>query len=108
LGRSYIDQNYTCTTTTWDTADLTTIPDEVQLANAIIAEKYALGELTGNATDVAGPVVKKRTKAGSVESEVIYKGIAARGSSGIKKDYREVTTMLSSFCVLGSNLLVRA
>lgn len=103
IGRIYIDKNYTCSdTSTWDTADYTTIPEEVQKANAILAEQQILGLLITTDPVTSGPIVKKRSKAGSVESEIVYKGYYSK--SGNKADEQpEATMLLSPYCSLGNS-----
>jgi len=106
FARSYIDKNYTCLksyTETWNTDDLTTIPDNVQWANAVIAEKYALGELSGNEIEVSGPITHKKVKAGSVESETTYLGSRSTSAGSSFLDYKDVTNMLSPYCTLGNS-----
>jgi len=108
FGRIYIDKTYTCLDPDdnevwdWDTDDYTTIPDEVQKANAILAEQFILGNLTSTDPVVSGPIVKKRVKAGSVESETIYKGYYS-ASSKFQDILPEVTMLLSPYCLFGSN-----
>ena len=108
FGRIYIDKTYTCIDPDdneiwdWDTEDYTTIPDEVQKANAILAEQFVLGNLTSTEPKLSGPIVKKRVKAGSVESETIYKGYYST-SSKFQDIQPEVTMLLSPYCSFGSN-----
>ena len=108
FGRIYIDKKYTCLDPDdneaweWDTDDYTTIPDEVQKANAILAEQFVLGNLTSNEPTVSGPIIKKRVKAGSVESETMYKGYYST-SSKFNDFQKEVSMLLSPYCIFGSN-----
>lgn len=108
MGRLYIDQKYTCSdTSTWDTTDYTTIPDEVQRANAILGEDYIKGELTQTEVPVSGPITSKRVKAGSVESETTYLGYYSTATKKFDPK-QEVTMLLSPYCTLGgSKTLIR-
>jgi len=99
-GRLFIDKNYTCSTTDWDTNDLTTIPDEVQRANAILADQYTTSELF--VTDQkSGPISREMVKAGSVESETEYMGSNAMYTKNTDQK-PEITMLLSDSCTLGS------
>ncbi len=102
-GRIFIDKNYTCSDTSeWDTSDYTTIPDEVQRANAILAEMHILGTLLTTDPGVSGPITSKKVKAGSVESETTYLG--AYSSTPKRIDQKpEITMLLSPYCSLGSS-----
>lgn len=102
VGRLYIDKNYTCENSLWDTDDYTTIPEEVQKANSVLAEEYVSNTLINTDPKVSGPITKKRVKAGSVESEIIYKGYYSRSSKSIDEQ-PETTMLLSPYCTLGSN-----
>jgi len=106
-GRLFIDQAYTCSTDDWDTDDYTTIPDEVQRANALLAEMSILGTLLPLTDQVSGPVTHKKVKAGSVESETTYMGFYSTGSKKIDQK-PEITMLLSPYCSLGrSRTLIR-
>lgn len=102
-GRLFIDQTYTCSDTEdWDVTDYTTIPDEVQRANAILAEYHILGTLLPLTEQVSGPITQKKVKAGSVESETTYMG--AYASKGKTIDQKpEITMLLSPYCSLGKS-----
>ena len=103
-GRLFIDKNYTCSNTdTWDTDDYTTIPDEVQRANAILAEMHLLGTLLSTEPLPSGPITQKKVKAGSVESEVTYMGAYSAGGKNIDQK-PEITMLLSPYCTLGGNV----
>jgi len=100
-GRLFIDQNYSCESDLWDTDDYLTIPDEVQRANAILAEQHVQGVLLPTEDPKSGPIVQKKVKAGSVESETTYQGIYSK--AGKKIDQKpEVTMILSPYCSLGN------
>ena len=103
IGRLYIDKNYVCLDSDlWDTTDYTTIPEEVQKANSILAEQYILGLLITTDKKESGPIVKTRVKAGSVESETVYKGYYSKSGSKIDEQ-PEVTMLLSAYCSLGNS-----
>lgn len=102
IGRIYIDKNYTCENSLWDTDDYTTIPEEVQKSNSILAEKYILGELINLDPKVSGPIVKERVKAGTAESETVYKGYYSKSSKFIDLQ-PETTMLLSPYCIIGSS-----
>ena len=93
-GRYYIDSNYTCSE-----IDETAIPDEFKYANALLAEAdLATSIFTVDETG-GSPVLGKRVKAGSVESETIYAG--SRSTSprlGAVDPYPKVTSILSAYC----------
>lgn len=99
-GRLYIDKNYTCSDTDWDTSDYSTIPDEVQRANAMLAEQYTLNELFPT-ENVSGPVTREKVKAGSVESDISYMGSEAQYTKFVDQK-PEITLLLSFSCSLGS------
>lgn len=104
FGRSYIDSKYTCEdSSTWDTDDYTTIPDEVQLANSKLAERYVLGVFSPDIKQYAGPIVKKKVKAGSVESDTIYKGFYSQGGGNLYDENKEISIILSPYCTIGAN-----
>ena len=95
-GRYYIDSNYACSE-----VDETNISEEYKYANSLLAEiDLATGLFTVDDT-VGSPIVEKRVKAGSVESQTLYAG--NRSSSlrlnGIDK-YPQITSLLSEFCTL--------
>lgn len=101
--RYYIDSTYTCTPPdTLDTDDLTTVPDEYQVANSILANEYLKGTLYTYDPLGNQAVVSERVKADTVESEVTYSGFM---NSNVNKGdkYPEVTALLSVYCSLGSN-----
>ena len=75
-GRVYLDSNYNCTS-----FEETDIPDEIEYANALLAEDWIEGTLNRSSTAVSGRVIKKRIKAGSVESETEYLPGATTGSA---------------------------
>ena len=101
-GRLFIDQSYTCDDTDWDTSDYSTIPEEVQRSNAILAEMYIQGVLFPDSKGASGPVTKKRVKAGSVESETTYLGFYAAYTKTTDQK-PEITMLLSPYCSFGSN-----
>lgn len=102
-GRLYIDQTYTCEDSEWDTSDYSTIPYEVQRANAILAEQYVLGELIQNPEDInSGPVTKDRVKAGSVEVETTYMASQSKYIKFVDQK-PEITMLLSQVCSIGSS-----
>lgn len=101
--RYFIDSNYTCSPpSTLDVSDLSTVPDEYQVANALLAVEYLKGTLYLY-DDLAGQkVVSKKVKADKVESQVTYSGfMSSRGVKASDK-YPEVTALLSVYCTLGS------
>ena len=103
MGRIYIDDKYSCIdSSTWDTTDYTTIPDEVQLANAMLAEEYISGTLIETELQPSGPITKKKVKAGSVETETTYKGYYSRSASH-KDQHPYVTMLLSPYCTYGNS-----
>jgi len=107
-GRLFIDKNYSCSDTDeWDTDDYTTIPDEVQRANAILAEQSVQGILLTTDPGFSGPITSTKVKAGSVESEKTYLG--AYSTATKKTDQKpEITMLLSPYCTLGkSKYLIR-
>lgn len=108
-GRNFIDSHYACTakysdsssSDYWDTADYTTIPDEIQWANAYLSDQYAIGTLTAS-SDKSGPITKKKVKAGEVEVETTYQGLYASSGGKSKDPFPDVTLMISQYCALGS------
>jgi len=104
IGRNYIDSKYTCVdSTTWDITDPTTIPEEVQWANAYLAEQYILGNLTTTSPQPNGNIVSQRVKAGSVESETTYQGERSSAQPKYVDPFPDITLMLQSYCSLGNN-----
>jgi len=104
MGRFYIDKNYTCLDSDdWDRDVVDSVPEEVQLANAKLAEEYALGILIPDfSADVSSPITKKKVKAGSVETDTTYAGYF---TSRLKIEYdkkKEITLLLSPYCTFGS------
>lgn len=103
MGRIYIDEVYTCLDSDdWDTTDYTTIPDEVQLANSMLAEEYISGTLIDTDVKTSGPVTKKKVKAGPVESETTYKGYYSRSGSSVD-EHPYITMLLSPYCTYGNS-----
>ncbi len=104
-GRLFIDKNYTCVVgddeDDWDTSDYTTIPDEVQRANAILAEMHISGTLFDTQA-ISGPITGKKVKAGSAESETTYMGSFATHSKTVDQK-PEITMLLSPYCSYGAN-----
>ena len=101
--RYYIDSNYSCSPPdTLDVSYLTTVPDEYQVANSLLAYEYLKNTLYTSDPLGGQAVVSKRVKADKVESEVVYSGFMNRN---VKKGdpYPEVTALLSVYCSLGSN-----
>ena len=108
-GRLYIDQWYTCgDKADWEVCINETIPtydcvpEEVQYANALLAEKYILGTLTTK-KETSGPITMKRVKAGSVESETQYQGSEAQYTGSSFNELEEITMLLSPYCTFGSS-----
>lgn len=103
LSRYFIDSEYSCVEITGlDVTDLTTVPDEFQMANALLAYEYLKGTLYTYDPLGNQAIVAKRVKADKVESEVTYSGFM---NSNIKKGdpYPEVTALLSPYCSMGSD-----
>jgi len=106
IGKSYIDKYYTCLDSedwgfTEDVPPVSTAPDEIQMANAILAERYTSGVLTDNTDDVSGKITSKRVKAGSVESETTYQGYNSK-SPGWLDPNPDITLMVSEYCSFGN------
>lgn len=96
-GRYFMDSNYTCTVL----ASGAETPEEYKYANSLLAEiDLATGLFTVDKT-VNSPVVKKRVKAGDVESETIYAG---GNSSSLRMNgvdpYPVITSILNEFCYM--------
>jgi len=103
FARSYIDSKYVCADKAdWDTSDYTTIPDEVQWANARIAERYIQGDYSGEKTNKSGPIVQERVKAGEVETETTYKGLYSSSGGKLTNDI-EISNVLSPYCTINTN-----
>lgn len=102
MARLYIDKNYSCSDDLWDTSDYTTIPEEVQRANAVLAEKYIKGLLINTETPISGPITSKKVKAGSVETTTTYLGGYSNTPKKIDQN-EEVTIMISAYCTWGSS-----
>lgn len=101
--RYFIDSEYTCIEVDGlDVTDLTTVPDEFQYANALLAYEYIKGTLYSYDETGGQSIVKKRVKADKVESDITYSGFM---KSNVKRGdrYPEITAILSVYCSLGSN-----
>jgi len=101
--RYFIDSKYTCVAVDdMDVDDLTTVPDEFQVANSLLAYEYILGTLFEYDALGGQAVVAKRVKADKVEVETNYSGFM---SGPVKKGdkYPEVTALLSVYCTRGSH-----
>ena len=93
-GRYFLDSYYTCTL-----EDENNIPDEFAYANSLLAEidlntgLFIVDKTIGNA------VVKKRSVAGDVESEITYSGSRSTVMHLNSIDsYPQVTSILSEYC----------
>lgn len=102
VGKNYIDSVYTCADSTeWDITDISTIPEEIQLANAKLANSYADGTLTDDSEDKSGPITYKKVKAGSVETATTYLGFYSQ-STGSRDKNKDITLMISAYCTIGN------
>ena len=107
MGKSFIDSKYTCSDSDdWDITDTTTIPEEIQYANAIMAERYSNGELFDTSDYKSGPIASKKVKAGSVETTTIYAGMYSQSVKSTDNN-KDITLMISAYCSLGSSTLTR-
>lgn len=101
--RYYIDSHYTCVTIPdMDLDDLTTVPDELQYANALLANEYLAQTLYAYDETGGQSIVKKAVKAGSVGTDVTYSGFM---KENVKRGdpYPEVTAILSVYCSRGAS-----
>jgi len=102
VGKNYIDSTYTCEDSSlWDITDTTTIPEEIQMANALLANSYITGELTDDSKQTSGPITHKKVKAGSVETSTTYLGFYSP-STKISDSNKDITLMISAYCTLGN------
>lgn len=96
-GRYYIDSNYICT----ELVDGAAIPEEYVYANTLLAEIDSKKGLFSVDKTVNSPVVKKKVKAGEVESETTYAGNRSKSLSLHSVDpYPAITSLLNEFCSL--------
>lgn len=96
-GRYYIDANYSCVIPT--TYGEEVIPEEFKYANSLLANADAIDGLFGIDKTVGNPIVKKRSKAGDVESEITYSGSRSTGVNlNTIDNYPQVTSLLSEYC----------
>jgi len=102
ISARFIDSTYTCLESADWIDDLTT-PEEVQWANAYLAEQYILGSLTTSEPIPNGNITQKMVKAGSVETMTTYQGLYGASSGKFKDQYKEATLMLTEYCTLGNS-----
>lgn len=105
-GRYYIDSTYTCSAE----VDMTDIPEEYVWANSILAGVDVSNSIFAEDPTAENPIVKKRSKAGSVETEVEYAGNRSTDTSfGAVDPYPVVTSLLAEYCSrsnTGTNTIV--
>ena len=101
--RYFIDSTYVCSPpSTLDVTDLSTVPDEYQYANSLLAYEYLLGTLYEYDPLGGQAVVSKKVKADRVETETTYTGFMAKKFIKRGDKFPEVTALLSTYCSLGS------
>jgi len=99
-GRYFIDSNYTCT----ELDDADPIPDEYKYANTLLAEMDLSTGIFSIDKTGGSPVVSKKVKAGSVESETSYAGqFSASTKMNAIDPHPQVTSLLSEFCTLNKS-----
>lgn len=99
-GRTYLDSYYTCIN--WDDELVNDLypdyPDNLKYANALLADEYIKGNLFKVSATGNKEIVKKRVKAGDVESETTYRGEAGTDSGVGIDPFPEVTSLLAEWC----------
>ena len=105
-GRYFMDSAYTCTELPDEDNDglPDDIPEEYKYANSLLAQIDMTSGLF-NVDDTAGsPVVSKRVKAGSVESETSYAGqFSASTKLNAIDPYPQITSLLSGYCYINKS-----
>lgn len=104
-GRTYIDSNYSCMDWTDTTLfpDYPDLPENLKYANALLADEYLNGNLFNVTPAGNKEVVKKRVKAGDVESETTYRGESGTDSGGDVDPFPAVSALLSEWCSVNGN-----
>ena len=97
-GRYYIDANYSCIIET-DTNGDEVIPEEFVYANSLLANISTINGLFNVDKTLGNAIVKKKSVAGPVESEITYAGSRSTNTNLNSIDsYPQVTSLLSEYC----------
>jgi len=102
-GRYFMDSTYECTELPDEDNDglPDDIPEEYKYANSLLAEIDMTTGLFNVDSTGGSPVVSKRVKAGSVESETSYAGqFSSSTKLGAIDPYPQITSLLSDYCFL--------
>jgi hypothetical protein len=87
FGRAFLDKHYSCIA-----FDVFNPPEAIKMANAYLAEDYLEGTLIISPGNITGVITSKRSKAGSVETEVEY----AIGK--ITDAQQDISLILAEYC----------
>jgi hypothetical protein len=99
-GRVYLDSYYICPNITYsnldpnDEDDLVII-NVIKAANAVLADKYANGELFEASGTAQAKIAEKQVKAGSVSTRTRY---ADPTTNATYDPFPDVTSLLSGYC----------